>query len=148
MLRAGLLSPLLAGVAALGVGGAGAALADEPATGGAPAALQAQPSVSEVPGEQSLTLTARLQDGAGAAVNGAPVTFYVLTDVFGERLMNVGEIATDATGTASLVYKTTWEGDQTVVVRYGGSDALAPAQVAFQFGALGPMLEHENVRFG
>src|SRR3990172_724413 len=148
MLRAGLLSPLLAGVAALGVGGAGAALADEPATGGAPAVLQAQPSVSEVRGEQSLTLTARLQDSAGAAVSGAPVTFYVLTNVFGERLMNVGEIATDATGTASLVYKPTWEGDHTAVVRYGGSAEYAPAQVAFHFNAIGPMAEHENAAFG
>jgi len=148
MLRASLLSILLAAVVALGVWGARAALADEPATGGAPAVLQAQPSVSEVRGEQSLTLTARLQDSAGAAVSGAPVTFYVLTNVFGERLMNVGEIATDATGTASLVYKPTWEGDHTAVVRYGGSAEYAPAQVAFQFNAIGPMAEHENAAFG
>jgi sugar lactone lactonase YvrE len=142
MLRASLLSILLATLAALGIWGARVALADEPPV------LQAQPSVSEVRGEQSLTLTARLQDSAGAAVNGAPVTFYVLTDVFGERLMNVGEIATDATGTASLVYKPTWEGDHTVVVRYAGSAANAPAQVAFQFNAVGPMAEHEDALFG
>jgi sugar lactone lactonase YvrE len=148
MLRASLLSILLAAVAALSVWGARAALADEPVTGDAPAVLLAQPSVSEVRDEQSLTLTARLQDGAGAAMSGAPVTFYVLTDVFGERLMNVGEIATDATGTASLVYKPTWEGDHTVVVRYAGSAENAPAQVAFQFNAIGPMAEHEDAAFG
>lgn len=147
MLRAGTLSILLAAVA-LGVWGARAALADEPVTGGAPAVLQAQPSVSEVQGGQSLTLTARLQDSAGAAVSGAPVTFYVLTNVFGERLMNVGEIPTDATGTASLVYKPTWEGDHTVVVRYAGSAENAPAQVAFQFNATGPMAEHVDAPFG
>jgi hypothetical protein len=148
MWRTGLQAILTAlTVAALGIWAARTAQADGPAGGAAPV-LEAQPSASVVSGEQSVTLTARLRSSAGEAVSGTPVTFYVLSTVFGERLMKVGDVLTDTTGTASLVYKPTWVGDQTVVVRYGGSSEFAPQQVSFQFSASGPLPEHENARFG
>ncbi len=60
-------------VAALTFWAARTALADSPAGGAVPAFLEAQPSASEVPGQQSVTLTARLHSSAGV-VGGAPVT--------------------------------------------------------------------------
>jgi hypothetical protein len=97
---------------------------------------------------QTVMLSARLLDDQGQPVNGGVVTFYVMTTVFGERLMKAGDASTDATGTASLMYEPTWEGDHTVVVRFPGDGEHAPAQSTFQFAATGTVPMHENARFG
>ena len=98
--------------------------------------------------EQSVILSAKLLDSGGQPVSGAPVTFYMITTVFGERLMKAGDAFTDGTGVASLIYKPTWVGDHTVVVRFGGDGQLASTQSTFNFSASGPVPVHENARFG
>src|SRR3990170_9068292 len=98
--------------------------------------------------EQSVILSAKLLDSGGQPVSGAAVTFYMITTVFGERLMKAGDAFTDGTGVASLIYKPTWVGDHTVVVRFAGDGQLASTQSTSNFSASGPVPVHENARFG
>ena len=66
------------------------ALADGPTDGAEQTVLRALPSGSQAPGQQSIIFTAKLESRQDQPIGGAPVTFYVLTDVFGERLMKGG----------------------------------------------------------
>jgi len=143
-----LILAVLAAAISLGPWLVSTSLADGPTDGAEQTVLRALPSGSQAPGQQSITFTAKLESRQDQPVGGAPVTFYVLTDVFGERLMKVGEVLTDTTGTASLVYKPTWVGDHTVVVRFDGDNAHASAQSSFQFSATGPVPVHEDPAFG
>ena len=95
-----------------------------------------------------MILGARLHDGQGQVMAGQPVTFYVLTAVFGERLMKVGQVLTDATGVAAIAYTPSWEGEHTVVARLPGNGSGDPVQTSFGFEALGPVPLHENALFG
>ena len=136
---------LLLAVAAAAIGFLGAlpATAEGPAT----AVLEPLPPAQPAEGQQSVILAARLRDAQGEVMAGRPVTFYVLTTVFGERLMNVGQALTDATGVAAVPYTPTWEGEHTVVARLPGG-AADPVQASFKFEALGPIPLHENALFG
>ena len=140
------LGPVLLAVAALALWlrAGGTALGD------GPAGTVLEPIDSSALGAdgQTVMLSARLLDDRDRPVNGAGVTFYVMTTVFGERLMKVGDAFTDATGAASLLYEPTWVGDHTVVVRFAGDAQLASTQATFQFAASGPVPVHENARFG
>ncbi|MEK7248109.1 MAG: hypothetical protein AAB092_06510, partial [Chloroflexota bacterium] len=107
---------LILATAFVGLRFAGPALADD-ATG---VTLEVLPVPAAAPGQNSVVLAARLMNG-DEPVAGVPVTFYVVTTVFGERLMKVGEALSDATGTASLLYRLTWEGDHTAVARFAGT---------------------------
>ncbi len=123
-------------------------LADGPAGKTTQTVLEPLPATSQAPGQPSTTLSVMLRSSEGPAVRGEPVTFYVLTSVFGERLMNVGQVLTDAAGIASLVYRPTWEGEHTVVASFGGDADYAPTRSTFQFSATGPVPVHENAAFG
>jgi hypothetical protein len=133
---------------ALGVCAVNTALADDSTERAGQTTLVALASGDQGPEQRSLTLAARLSGRTGEPVSGVPVTFYVLTTVFGERLMRVGDVLTDSTGSASLVYEPTWVGDHTVVVRFNGNDDLLPAQTSFRANAIGPAHVHENAAFG
>lgn len=123
-------------------------LADGPAGKTTQTVLEPLPATSQAPGQPSTTLSVMLRSSGGPAVRGEPVTFYVLTSVFGERLMNVGQVLTDAAGIASLVYKPTWEGEHTVVAAFGGDADYAPTRSTFQFSATGLVSVHEPAPFG
>src|SRR3990172_6318861 len=144
LLKLGLL--LAVAAAALGFLGVVPAMADGPDSPETPV-LEPLPPAQPAEGQQSVILAARLHDAQGEAMAGRPVTFYVLTTVFGERLMNVGQVLTDATGIAATSYTPSWEGEHTVVVRLPGAGA-EPVQTSFKFEALGPVPLHENARFG
>ena len=133
-------------VVTLGFLGVVPAIAEGPDT---PATLVLEPLPPAQPaeGQESVILAARLHDAQGEALAGRPVTFYVLTTVFGERLMNVGQVLTDAAGVAAIPYTPSWEGAHTVVVRLPGAGA-EPVQTSFKFDALGPVPLHENALFG
>src|SRR3970282_245769 len=92
------------------------------AFGDGPAGTVLEPLESSTIGTdwQSTILSVRLLNDQDPPLGGATVTFYMLTTVFGERLMKAGDAFTDATGTASLIYEPTWVGDHTVVVRFPG----------------------------
>jgi len=145
LLKLGLLLAVTA--AALGFLGVGSALAEGPDTPVTPV-LEPLPPTQPAEGQQSVILSARLHDSQGEVMAGQPVTFYVLTTVFGERLMKVGQVLTDATGIAAIAYTPSWEGDHTVVARLPGNGSGDPVQTSFQFEALGPVPLHENALFG
>ncbi|HLA19489.1 MAG TPA: hypothetical protein VJ253_09245 [Dehalococcoidia bacterium] len=145
LLKLGLL--LAVAVAALGFLGVGPALAEGPDTPATPV-LEPLPPTQPAEGQQSVILGARLHDSQGQVMAGQPVAFYVLTTVFGERLMQVGQALTDATGVAAVAYTPSWEGEHTVVARLPGSGSGDPVQTSFQFEALGPVPLHENALFG
>ena len=137
---------ILLAIAAASVGFLGVlpTMADGPAT----PVLESLPPAQPAEGQQSVILGARLHDGQGQVMAGQPVSFYVLTTVFGERLMKVGQVLTDATGVAAIAYTPSWEGDHTVVARLPGNGSGDPVQTSFQFDALGPVPLHENALFG
>jgi len=134
---------LVLAAALVGLGSAGAAQADNPSG----VTLEALPVPTPAPGQQSVVLGARLMDG-DQPVAGMPVTFYVVTTVFGERLMKVGEALSDASGTASLLYRLTWDGDHTAVARFAGSSGLSSTETTFHFEAQGVESPYEPARFG
>jgi len=145
LLKLGLvLAVTAAALGLLGVGLAAAEGPDKPAT----AVLEPLPPTQPAEGQQSVILGARLHDSQGQVMAGQPVTFYVLTTVFGERLMKVGQVLTDATGVAAIAYTPSWEGEHTVVARLPGNSGGDPVQTSFQFEALGPVPLHENALFG
>ncbi len=119
------------------------ALADDPSG----LTLVPLPPTNTAPGQESVILAAQVMSNTGP-VGGLPVTFYVVTTVFGERLMKVGEALSDATGRASVIYRPTWEGDHTVVARFGGSLDYAETQTSFHFEATDPVSPYEPARFG
>ena len=88
--------PLLAVVAvALWLRSGGAAFGDGPA----PTVLEPLESSTIGTDRQSTILSVRLLNDQDQPLSGATVTFYMLTTVFGERLMKAGDAFTDATGT-------------------------------------------------
>jgi hypothetical protein len=102
---------------------------------------------AEIPQEGPVLITARLVAADGQPVGGATLTFYVLTDVFGERLMTVGDAMTDGTGMATLVYRPTWQGEHRLVIRSGGT-SHEPVQTAYRFDVEGSVPVHEDAPFG
>jgi len=130
LLKLGLL--LAVAAATLGFLGVLPAMADGPAT----PVLEPLPPAQPAEGQQSVILGARLHDGQGQVMAGQPVTFYVLTTVFGERLMKVGQVLTDATGVAAIAYTPSWEGDHTVVARLPGNGSGDAVQTLGEIGAV------------
>jgi hypothetical protein len=122
---------------------AGRVFADGPAG----VTLEALPLQEAAPGQESIVLSARLTSDAGP-VAGVPVTFYVVTTVFGERLMKVGEALSDATGIASVLYRPSWEGEHTAVARYAGNDVYPATQTSFSFGVEEASSLWEPAEFG
>lgn len=134
---------LILAVAAVALWTVGPTLADGPST----VTLQPLPPSAQPSGQESVILSARLSDAKGP-VGGEPVTFYIVTNVFGERLMKVGQALTDATGMASVAYQPSWAGDHTVVARFGGGADYAATQASFHFSALNPVSQFQSAQFG
>jgi sugar lactone lactonase YvrE len=105
------------------------------------------PPANAVPGQESVALSAQLLSD-GAPVAGVPVTFYVVTDFFGARLMKVGDALSDATGAVSVLYRPTWDGDQTVVARFAGNGNYPATQTSFSFSAQGVVSPWQPAQFG
>ena len=105
------------------------------------------PPPNAAPGQESVVLSAQLISD-GAPVAGVPVTFYVLTNVFGERLMKVGDALSDATGAASVLYRPTWDGDHTVVARFAGNGNYPATQTSFSFTAQDVVSPWQPAEFG
>ncbi|HET9476022.1 MAG TPA: hypothetical protein VFP63_00895 [Dehalococcoidia bacterium] len=132
-------------IALAGLALVGAAQAEGPAESGT--SIEALPTQKPPAGQESIVLAARLTD-EGSAVAGVPVTFYVVTDVFGERLMQVGDALSDATGTASILFEPTWEGEVTAVARFAGNADHAAAQTSFEFESEEAVSLWEPAEFG
>lgn len=120
------------------------ALADEPSG----VTLKPIPPPDAGPGQESIVLSAQLLSGSGEPIAGVPITFYVVTTVFGERLMKVGENLSDATGTASVLYQPRWEGDHTVVARFAGTADYSATQESFDVNAKEAASGFEPPEFG
>jgi sugar lactone lactonase YvrE len=129
---------VLAGIAAVGT-----THADSPSG----ITLVPIPPPNAAPGQESVVLSAQLLNDS-APVAGVPVTFYVVTDVFGERLMKVGDALSDATGAASVLYRPTWDGDHTVVARFAGNSNYPATQTSFSFIAQGVVSPWQPAQFG
>jgi hypothetical protein len=111
-------------------------------------AVTALPPADIQPGKP-VTLGAKLVDTAtNRPLGGYELQFFIMTDVFGERPMKVGQANTDATGSAYVLYKPSWEGETKVVVRYVGGVQYATGQGTYQFNAVGPVPVHQNASFG
>lgn len=122
---------------------------------GAPVVASATPTVltalppAEQEGGKAVTIAARLTDGStNRPLGSLNVQFFVMTDVFGPRLMSVGQAITDTTGRAAISYKPSWEGDTKVVARFTGSAQFAATETTFQFVAVGPVPVHQDASFG
>jgi len=130
-------------VATAALGSADLTSADAPSD----VVLEPLPVASPAPGQNSVVLAAKLLD-EGQPLAGEPVSFYVVTTVFGERLMIVGSALSDATGTASLLYRPTWSGDYTVVARFAGVGEHGPSEVTFHFEANDVESPYHPAEFG
>ena len=96
---------------------------------------------------ESVVLSAQLKVDEGP-VGGLPVTFYIVTTVFGERLMKVGEALSDANGAVSVVYRPSWTGDHTVVAHFDGAADYAATETSFHFNAIVAESPYEPAEFG
>ena len=117
------------------------------ADGDRPISLTALPPAAGETEQESVVLSAQLQSDEGP-VGGLPVNFYIVTTVFGERLMKVGEALSDASGTVSVVYRPTWTGDHTVVAHFNGASGYAEAETSFHFDATVAEPAYERPEFG
>src|SRR5581483_5354718 len=113
-----------------------------------PAALTPVPTQATETGKP-VTLAVKATDPAtNRPVAGLQVQFFVLTDVFGQRLMSVGQATTDPAGMAAVLYKPSWEGPTQVTYRFAGNAQYGAAQATSQFVAVGPIPLHKNADFG
>ena len=117
------------------------------ADGDRPISLIALPPEAGETEHESVVLSAQLKSDEGP-VGGLPVNFYIVTTVFGERLMKVGEALSDASGTVSVVYRPTWTGDHTVVAHFNGAGGYAAAETSFHFDATVAASAYERAEFG
>ena len=124
-----------------------AAAAPALADGDRPISLTALPPEAGQTEHESVVLSAQLKSDEGP-VGGLPVTFYIVTTVFGERLMKVGEALSDASGTVSVVYRPTWTGDHTVVAHFDSANGYAAAETSFHFDATVAEPAYERPEFG
>jgi len=112
-----------------------------------PISLIALPPEAGETEHESVVLSAQLKSDEGP-VGGLPVNFYIVTTVFGERLMKVGEALSDASGAVSVVYRPTWTGDHTVVAHFDGVGGYAAAETSFHFDATVAESAYERPEFG
>ncbi|MEO7666676.1 MAG: Ig-like domain-containing protein, partial [Dehalococcoidia bacterium] len=117
------------------------------ADGDRPISLIALPPESGETEHESVVLSAQLKSDEGP-VGGLSVTFYIVTTVFGERLMKVGEALSDASGAVSVVYRPTWIGDHTVVAHFDGAGDYAATETSFHFNAKVAESAYEPAEFG
>jgi hypothetical protein len=115
---------------------------------GETATLTGLPPAEQVEGKP-LVLGARLNDATtGKAIGNAEVEFFVMTEVFGPRLMRIGSAVTDTTGRAAVSYRPSWEGETQVVARFAGNAQYAATEGSFEFASVVPVLGHQNSAFG
>jgi sugar lactone lactonase YvrE len=112
-----------------------------------PVTLTAIPPEDQQADHESVVLSARLEADDGP-LRGLPVTFYIVTNVFGERLMKVGEALADANGVASVVYRPTWEGDHAAVAHFSATAGYSSAETSFHFDATEAEPAYEPAEFG
>jgi DNA-binding beta-propeller fold protein YncE len=112
-----------------------------------PITLTALPPEGGKTEHESVVLSAQLESD-DEPVGGLLVNFYIVTEVFGERLMNVGSAVSDAGGAVSVVYRPTWTGDHTVVAHFNGGDGYAASETSFHFDALVAESAFERADFG
>ncbi|MDO8616388.1 MAG: hypothetical protein Q7T33_11750 [Dehalococcoidia bacterium] len=117
------------------------------ADGDRPISLIALPPEAGETAHESVVLSAQIESDEGP-VGGLSVNFYIVTTVFGERLMKVGEALSDASGTVSVVYRPTWTGDHTVVAHFDGASGYAAAETSFHFDAQVAESAFEPADFG
>lgn len=134
---------------ALGVAAALVWLAGAPAAASAgQTVLTPLPPTEQEPGKP-VVVAARLTDATtGRPVGNATVEFFVMTEVFGQRLMSIGQAVTDTTGRAAVSYKPSWEGETEVVAKFSGNAQYAAAEAGYTFVAIGPVPVHQNAKFG
>jgi sugar lactone lactonase YvrE len=125
---------ILAGTPALADGGQAVSLTPLPPPGGESH-------------HESVVLAVRL-DSADGAAGGLPVSFYIVTAVFGERLMKVGDGISDASGIVSVIYRPTWTGEHVVVAHFSGAHGYGPADTSFRFDAKVAASAYHPAEFG
>ena len=105
-------------LAALAVGIAFGALVLQPGIAGA-----AGPGVrlqADAADGGTWRLQATVTGADGTAQSQVAVTFMAATDFFGERWVPIGNALTDTSGTATILYTPTWNGEQRLVARVSG----------------------------
>ncbi|MBI5288617.1 MAG: hypothetical protein HY873_06560 [Chloroflexi bacterium] len=124
------------------------ALAEDPGDARVRTTLEVAAPAGPANEDGGAMLSARLSAEDGRPLGGARVTFYELSTVFGERLMELGEAMTDTTGTAALVLEPAWPGEHSIIARFGGGEGLEPAQATLLLQTDAPPNLHENAAFG
>ncbi len=71
---------------------------------------------------QPLSLSATVRDKDGKPIGNTPVQFFIRVDFFTSGLIEIGEVMTNAQGTAVLEYVPRQTGDIQVVARYEGTE--------------------------
>jgi len=136
-------------IAGLGGGLAGPATvaADGPSPSARAAVLEALPQADQSFG-QSVTISVRLVNAQREALKAVPISFYVLSPMFGGRLMKIGEVPTNAVGIASIVYRPTWVGPHKAMARFAGDGDYEQVSTPITFNAAGPAAVYHGHPFG
>lgn len=75
-----------------------------------------------------MALRATLTSADGKPVNKRTIDFYQQVQLMGTREAMIGSAETDSTGTATLSYHPAENGQQTIIVRFAGSDTFAASE--------------------
>lgn len=111
-----------------GGGGTGAAVAERP-TSLTLASLQ-QASKGE-----AVTVWATLRDADGKPITGAPVRFFVATQLFPDKPTAVGNAATDAQGQAKFSYTPRADGKFTLQAKFEGGGIYSTSDASYSLEA-------------
>ncbi len=119
------------------------------AVGGSSALTKITLAVRDIGGSDSkvLSIAARLFD-ADRPLGSQTLDFFVTTDFFGNRPVNIGQAVTDATGTASVAYQPRWEGAHVITVRFQGNAKYASAETSLTTEVTGPVWTYTSEKAG
>ncbi len=96
---------------------------------------------------QSISVTAQLFDG-DKPLGGQPVEFDMTANFFGDQQVNLGTVQTDATGTASLIYQPTSDGEYNFTAHFRGDGNHPHVEVARTITYSGPVTQYQPEEVG
>jgi len=129
-------------LAALAVGIALGALVLQPGIAGAAGpGLRLQADAADA---GTWRLQATVTGADGTAQSQVAVTFMAATEFFGERWVPIGNALTDTSGTATVIYTPTWNGEQRLVARVSGVEGADESEpIVIQISGALPAIASE-----
>ena len=96
---------------------------------------------------QGIAVSAQLTDN-GKPLGNDPVEFDLSANFFGVQQVNLATVQTDATGTATITYRPTAEGEYNFTARFRGDESHPQVEVTRTYTYSGPVSQYQPEAVG